>query len=377
MFCSRHFMLILIAALSLVLCACAPPDPVRIGFLGGLSGWSPELGIDGLHGARLAVELRNQAGGVKGRQIELVEADDQQDTETARQSIARLIEHRVAAVVGPMTSAMAIATVPLANQAKLLLISPTATSNDLSGQDDYFFRVVPATRQYVKTSADFYYNTWGLRKLRLVYDLRNRSYTESWLRDFSAVFAAAGGTLLEPISFTSSDEVVFSSLARQALNDHPDGIIIIANSVDTAMLCESIRKLNTSIAIGAAEWASTGRLIELGGQSVEGIAVEHFFNQQSTQPAYLAFRQDYFKRFGQEPGFGALYTFDATTVLLDAMQKMTPDQSLKQALLAQGSFAGSQSPIRFDATGDSDGGSLIFIVKDGAYTPTGKTLQNR
>ena len=261
MFCSRHIMLILIAALSLVLCACAPPDPVRIGFLGGLSGWSPELGIDGLHGARLAVELRNQAGGVKGRQIELVEADDQQDTETARQSIARLIEHRVAAVVGPMTSAMAIATVPLANQAQLLLISPTATSNDLSGQDDYFFRVVPATRQYVKTSADFYYRSWGLRKLRLVYDLRNRSYTESWLRDFSAVFAAAGGTLLEPISFTSSDEVVFSGLARRALSDSPDGIVIVANSVDTAMLCESIRKLNTAIAVGAAEWASTGRLI--------------------------------------------------------------------------------------------------------------------
>ena len=56
------------------------------------------------------------------------------------------------------------------------------------------------------------------------------------------------------------------------------------------------------------------------------------------------------------------------------MEKMTPDQSLKQALLAQGSFAGSQNPIRFDATGDADGGSLIFIVKDGAFTPAGKTL---
>ena len=120
-----------------------------------LSGWSPELGIDGLHGARLAVELRNKAGGIKGRQIQLIEADDQQDTETARLSITRLIEHKVTAIVGPMTSAMALATAPLANQAQLLMISPTATSNDLSGKDDYFFRVVPAKRQYVKTSADF------------------------------------------------------------------------------------------------------------------------------------------------------------------------------------------------------------------------------
>ena len=369
MFRLRHTILILIAALSLALSSCAPPEPVRIGFLGGLSGWSPELGIDGLHGARLAVELRNKAGGIKGRQIELIEADDQQDTETARQSIARLIEHKVAAVVGPMTSAMAMATVPLSNQAQLLMVSPTATSNDLSGQDDYFFRVVPATRQYVKTSADFYYSVWGLRKLRLVYDLRNRSYTESWLRDFSSVFAKAGGELLEPINFTSSDEVVFSSLARQALSENPDGIIIIANSVDTAMLCESIRKLNSSIAIGAAEWASTGRLIELGGKSVEGIAVEHFFDQQSTQPNYIAFRDAYAKRFGQAPGFGGLYTFDATNVILDAMEKKTPDQSLKQTLLAQKTFAGTQRPVTFDAMGDSEGGSFIFIVKDGAFDP--------
>ena len=369
MFRLRHTILILIAALSLALLSCAPPEPIRIGFLGGLSGWSPELGIDGLHGARLAVELRNKAGGIKGRQIELIEADDQQDTETARQSIARLIEHKVVAVVGPMTSSMALATVPLSNQAQLLMISPTATSNDLSGKDDYFFRVVPATRQYVKTSADFYYRTWGLRKLRLVYDLRNRSYTESWLKDFSNVFSKAGGKLLEPINFTSSDEVIFSNLARQALSENPDGIIIIANSVDTAMLCESIRKINLSIAIGAAEWASTGRLIELGGKSVEGIAVEHFFDQQSTRPSYIAFRDAYVKRFGQAPGFGGLYTFDATNVILDAMEKKAPDQSLKQTLLAQKAFAGTQRPVTFDAMGDSEGGSFIFIVKDGAFDP--------
>lgn len=369
----RQTILILITAIAFSLSSCAPTEPIRIGFLAGLSGWSPELGIDGLHGARLAVELRNRAGGIKGRQIELVEADDQQDAETARLSITRLIEHKVAAVVGPMTSAMAIATVPLSDQAQLLTISPTATSNDLSGKDDYFFRVVPATRQYVKISADFYYSVWGLRKLRLVYDLRNRSYTESWLKDFSDVFAKAGGTLLEPIDFTSSDEVVFSSLARKALSENPEGIIIIANSVDTAMLCESIRKLNSSIAIGAAEWASTGRLIELGGKSVEGVAVEHFFDQQSTQPSYIAFQKAYTKRFGQAPGFGALYTFDATNVILDALEKEAPDQSLKQTLLAQKTFAGTQRPVTFDATGDSEGGSFILIVKDGVFAPPART----
>jgi len=199
--------------------------------------------------------------------------------------------------------------------------------------------------------------------------LRNRSYAESWLKDFSDVFAKADGKLLEPINFTSSDEVVFSSLALRALSESPEGIIIIANSVDTAMLCESIRKLNSSIAIGAVEWASTGQLIELDGKSVEGIAVEHFFDQQSTQPHYLAFRDAYDKRFGQAPGFGSLYTFDAANVILDALETEAPGQLLKQTLLAKKIFTVTQRLVVFDSNGDSEGGSFILIVKDGVFDP--------
>ena len=369
MFRLRHSILLLIAAVALALSSCAPPEPVRIGFIGGLSGWSPDFGIDGLHGTRLAVELRNKAGGINGRSIELISADDQQNPDVARQEIARLINHKVATIVGPMTSAMGIATVPLINQAQLLMISPSVTTNELSGQDDYFFRVSPATRDFVKTSANFYVQTWGLRKLRLIYDLRNRAYTENWSRDFSEAFAATGGQLLQPLSFTSSDAVDFSGLAREALAESPDGIILVTNSVDSAMLCASIRKLNATVAIGTSEWASTGRLIELGGKSVEGIAVEHFVDLQSTQPAYVAFRDAYIQRFGQHPGFGGVYAFDATNIILDALEKKKPDQSLKQVLLALKEFSGVQNPISFDANGDTQGKTYIFVVKNGAFVP--------
>jgi branched-chain amino acid transport system substrate-binding protein len=368
MFIKRHSLLMVLAPL-LVLSACSPSEPIHIGYLGGLSGRGSDLGTGGLNGTRLALELRNSAGGVKGRPLELIEADDQQDPEIARKALDRLIAHQVVAVVGPMTSAMAMATVPQINHEKLVMISPTVTSGELSGLDDYFFRVIPATRHFVKTNADYYFHTLGLRQLRLVYDMRNKSYSESWLDEFSKTFLAMGGRLLPSISFSSSDETHFPQLATRALAGNPQAIIIISNSVDAAMLCQSLRRSNPKIAIGTSEWAATERLPLLGGKATEGITVAQFFDRQSTRPDYLAFKQAYQKRFSREPGFAELLAFDAANVIFAALEAQGPKQSLKQAILAKKTFPGSFTPIRFDPFGDTDGKTFMATIRNGYFVP--------
>lgn len=361
----------LIAIMGLCLIAsCSPPEPLRIGFLGGLSGRVSDLGSSGINGVRLAIDLRNKAGGIKGQQIELIEADDQQDPEAAIKAFGSLIDRHVEAIIGPMTSAMATSTIPLANRAQVVMISPTVTSTDFSAQDDYFFRVIPATSAFVKTSADHYFRTLGLRRIRLVYDLRNRSYSESWLKEFTQSFSAKGGKLLPPLGFTSSDELSFSELLPRILSGNPEGVILIANSVDSAMLCRDIRKQNPSIVIGTSEWAATERLIELGGKAVEGISVAQLYNRHNTQSAFVAFREAYLKRFKQEPGFAGLLAFDAANVVFTALEGKTTDQSLKQALLAHREFSGAQRKIAFDAHGDTLGETFIGQIKDGAFRPS-------
>lgn len=339
-----------VAVLLTLLAACAPPEPVRVGFLGGLSGRVSDLGI-------------------KGRPIKLIEADDQQDPESARQAVARLIAHKVVAVVGPMTSAMASATLPLINQAQLPMVSPTVTTTDLSGLDDYFFRVIPHTSEFVATNADYYVHELGLRRIRLVHDVRNRAYSGSWLNDFRRAFAAAGGKLLEPLAFMSDDELSFARLAVQALRDDPDGVVIIGNSVDAAMLCRSIRRINRSVALSTSEWAAAERLIKLGGDAVEGITVAQLFDRLDTRPAYVTFRSAFVQRFGQEPGYAGVLAYDAANTVFDALESRTAGQTLKQALLAGKAFAGTQKTIVFDANGDTRGGTFISTIRHGAFAP--------
>lgn len=357
---------ILMATL-LGLLGCAPPDPVRLGFVGGLSGRVADLGLNGRDGALLAVELRNKAGGVKGRRVELLTEDDQQDPDVARQAVTRLIERKVQAIVGPMTSAMAMATVALVDQAQIPMVSPTVTTNDLTGLDDYFFRVLSPTRNFAAKSANFHFQRAGVRRVAAVYDLSNKAYTESWLADYRTAFTAAGGRLVASISFTSSGETHFAELARQLLKTNADGIVIIANSVDAAMLCQQLRKLNASIPIAAAEWSATELLIELGGRAVEGIVIAQFLDRQSTQPTYVEFRRNYLARFRKEPGFAGLTAFDATNVILEGLEHRLPGQSLKQTLTTRKTFGGAQSPVVLDAFGDTSRETHLATIKDGSF----------
>lgn len=368
---SLKYTLMAMAACAFLLGACARSEPLLVGFLGGVSGRVADLGIAGRDGALLAVEQRNAGGGIAGRQITLIVEDDQQDAEVARQAMERLIAQQVVAVVGPMTSSIAVAIVPQANAAGLVLVSPTVTTNALSGIDDHFFRVVAPTSSHVARSAHHQYHERGLRRVALAYDLRNKAYTESWAGDFRQAFTAAGGTIVGEEGFVSSESLYFTELAARLLDRQPDGVIVIANSVDSALLIQKIRQHDAGVAIATSEWAATERLTELGGRAVEGVVVAQYVDRDSQAPAYLAFRDAYLKRFGREPGFAGLTAFDATNVVLDAAAARRGGQSMKQALLAQRQFAGAQSPIRFDAAGDTHRDTFLSMIRDGSFRPIG------
>ena len=345
--------------------ACTPPEPLRIGFLGGLSGRVADLGIGGRNGAILAVEMRNQQGGIKGRRVELIAEDDQQDTEVARQAVARLLARQVPVIIGPMTSAMAMVVVPEINAAGIPLIAPTVTTNALTGIDDQFFRVVAPTATHVLKSAEYHFVEQGLRRVALVCDLRNKAYSESWAGDFRKAFAAMGGSIVAELGFDSSDSL--AALATKVLASKPDGVMIIANSVDTGLLVQQIRMRNASVHLGTAEWAATERLLELGGKAVEGLVVAQYVDRESRATAYLSFRHAYRERFAQEPGFAGLTAFDATNVALDALAGQSSGQTLKEAILAHGEYAGAQSPIRFDAHGDTRRDTFLSVIRDGEF----------
>ncbi len=354
--------------LGVALMGCQPQEPIRIGFVGGTSGRGADLGIAGRDGVQLAVERTNAAGGVSGRKVELVTRDDEQDPEVAKRVVRELVNQGVAAIVGPMTSAMGVAVVPVANEAETVLVSPTATTEALSGIDDHFFRVTSTTRVYASRNARYQVDSKHMRHIAAIYDLGNRAFTESWLKNFEGAFVQGGGELVQTVTFTSGETTSYLSLGEELLRPHPDGVLIVANSMDSALICQQIRKLDADIPITLADWGATERLLELGGKAVEGVTVVQTFDRDSTAPRYQEFRKAYIDRFQREPGFAGVYAFDAAEVILNTLEKRERGQNLREAILAIRQYEGLQSPFRFDDFGDVIRPHVsMSIVRDGRF----------
>lgn len=350
-----------------LMAACSDHDPVKVGFLAGISGRVADLGIGGRNGVLLAVEMRNASGGIAGRPVKLIVEDDKQNATRAKEGWQRLIDKNVVAVIGPMTSSMAVALAPLANQSRTLLLSPTATSTLLSGKKDYFMRVVSSTATYAKRSANYHYHHLGARRAAVIYDKKNLAYTQSWLADYRKEFERLGGQINPVIPFESNDYVNFAGLVDGVVAGAVDSLLVLANSVDAASIVQKLRQKSDSILFITSEWAATERLIELGGKAVEGGVMAQVIDRNSTEPGYRAFKKAYFQRFGREPGFAGLTGFDAANVIFDALEISQSGQNLRDVILQKSRFMGAQSELIFDEYGDTERQNFLTTIKDGKY----------
>jgi branched-chain amino acid transport system substrate-binding protein len=353
--------------LCLLVAACAPPPPIKLGFLGGLSGKFSDLGIATRNGALLSIEIANAAGGIDGRKLSLVEMDDKQDSQAALLAMAELERQGVVAVIGPSTSSMAVAVTPFANEKQLLLVAPTATTNALYGKDDYFLRAVGDAAHYGTAAAQHHF-AMGLRRAALVQDLANADYTENWGTPYAKTFTALGGTITTVVHFTSTQKPDYQLLARQLIASRTELVVTVASSSDSALIAQRVRGLAPTMRLAGASWASTERLIELGGAAVEGMLFEQYFDRFDPKPKFQSFLKAYQDRFHAAPGFGAVLAYDATQLVLAGLrQTHGTKESLKAAVLAAGKVEGAQDPVTLDAYGDAMRPVYFGVVKNGAF----------
>ena len=338
--------------IALAFWGCQKEEPIRIGLLFGISGRVADTGISGRDAAQLAVEQFNQNGGLFGRNVELILKDDQNRPEIAQQAVGEFIKEKVAAIVGPITSNIASAITPITNAEKMLLLSPTVAGDSFSGKDDYFLRLAPVTRVYAVKTAGFLIKSSRMRRVVSVCGSNNPVFTESWLKNFKMTFERSGGEVIASFDFNTQNDQTFLDIAKEALLSQPDGILIIANSMDSGLLCQQIRKLDSQVKIVLSDWGATERLLELGGNAVEGAIVVQGFNRQSQDPRYQAFRKIFLERYYQEPSHTAVNTFNAIKVILTAIRSKGNGQTLRDTILSTEKFEGLQGDFRFDPFGD-------------------------
>jgi len=267
-------------------------------------------------------------------------------------AVEGLLEARVTAVVGHMTSAMSQRTVPRFDEARVVLLSPTTSTDELRGKRDFFFRVYPSSADPYGHLAQHVIERWGTSRVAIALDVSNRAHSESAARAFRGELLARGGTVAAEISFESDPTLFFSPIAARILESSPEALFVLANGRDTAMLCQQLRKAGARLPVVVSEWSVSPALTQLGGAAVDGLFFLHSIDPTDTSERFTRFSRTYRARFGAEPDFAAIHAYDATRILLEAASHVRRPEDLPQALLRPEGFEGLQTTIRFDEYGD-------------------------
>jgi branched-chain amino acid transport system substrate-binding protein len=359
---------VLLATILILMTGCGRNQPLRLGFVGGFTGGASDMSVDARNGAQLAVREINADGGVRKRSLKLVVEDDRHNPFAAVEADIKLVENECVAIIGHLTSAMSLAAVPYINKQEIVMLSPTVSTNSLSGLDDFFFRITSANKTEVKHLAEYLLADTDIRSMGVLYDMQNISYTMDWLNRFEQYFAASPQTRVYSKALIRSSEITPASKLEDLLRQDPDGLLFITSAIDNALLCQHLHKLDQEMPVFACGWAMTEELIKTGGPAVEGLIISHQFNPQSSREAYVAFSKAYKEFYETEPTFAAAYGYEAVRVLATALEADPDPEQLKKTLLEIRRFPGLQNSIIFDEYGDVHRNRVLLQIRDGEYT---------
>ncbi len=343
---------------------------VKIGFLGGLTGKAAEVGLMVRNAVTLYVEDVNRRGGIEGRTLELLAIDDKNDPQEALLAASEFKEKGISAVVGPVTNSVAAGLVPRLDEAGILFISPTVRLDRVSSKNDCFLRLRPSfsrSARFLGAAAA----SFGLKRLAPVIDYGNLLYGRDWVDHFSEAFTSDGGFMDTPVTFISSYQISFSSMADMILSRDPDGILLVTGPTDTALLCQHLRKRSYRGSIFASDWSVGASLAVPGGSSVEGI----YFAESSVfggkgDGASARFASDYFSRFGNSPSLSAYHGHDAAVVAVEGIRKAglrASGREVKRSILATRHFAGLRGTFSVQDTVDGEETLHLYMVSEGGF----------
>lgn len=342
--------------------------PIILGFSAQLTGRQAELGIQERNGAQLAIEKVNESGGIDGRMITLKIHDDLGIPQEAQDGDKQLIDAGSVAIIGHATTSQTLAGLEVTNPAKVVMMGPTVSTPELSGIDDYFFRVHPSFEKSCKELAKYIYEDRGITNIAMIYDKKNLSYSKAYCDIFSDEYKSLGGDITNIIEFSSDDKPEFSMILSNIYESNPQGLFIVASDIDTALLSQRVRLMNWKVSLFASPWAQTEALINNGGKSVEGLELEQSYDLDNKSEAFIDFKSRYNDRFGNDPSFGAAYSYESTLILVEALKNTHGSKDgLKEALLQIKDFQGLVGAISFDEFGDAVRDSYLSTIKNSEF----------
>ncbi|MBT9506785.1 branched-chain amino acid ABC transporter substrate-binding protein [Rhodoferax sp.] len=348
----------------------APAAPaasvIKIGHVGPVSGASAHLGKDNEYGARLAIEELNATGvmiGGKKVTLELVTEDDAGDPKQGTAVAQKLVDAKVAGVIGHLNSGTTIPASKLYSDAGIPQISPSATNPKYTRQGfKTAFRVV-ADDVHLGSNLGKYAVTTLKGKSIAVIDDRT-AYGQGVAEEFTKAVEGAGGKVIAK-EFTNDKATDFSSILTSIKGKKPD--VVFFGGMDTVAgpMLKQMKSLGLNAKFMGGDGICTSELPKLAGDALadDQVYCAEAGGVEGQQKAGMdAFKAKFKTKFGDDVKLYAPYVYDAVNVMVAAMVKAdSADPAKYLPVLAQtANHPGVTGPIGFDEKGDIKGGALTL-----------------
>jgi len=275
-------------------------DPIKIGVSGPYTGGSAPMGVSMRDGVKLAVAEINAAGGVLGRQIQLVERDDEAKNERGVQIAQELInKEKVVATIGFINTGVALASQRFYQEAKIPVINNVATGTVITKQfekekDNYIFRTSAADKIQAKMIADEAVDKQKFTKVAILADSTN--YGQLGREDLEKVLADKKVTPVAIEKYNIKDVDMTAQLLKSKQGG-AQAVLTYGIGPELAQIANGMEKLNWQVPIIGSWPLSMGNFIDNSGKNGNGARMPQTFIQDGNTPKRKAFIEAYQKAY--------------------------------------------------------------------------------
>jgi branched-chain amino acid transport system substrate-binding protein len=341
-------------------------ETIKIGMNVPLTGFAAADGESALNGAKLAVKQVNDAGGIKGKKLELVVYDDQASPKEAVPIAIKLItKDKVLAGVSGSYSGATRASASVYQSHKIPYISAYAIHPGITKAGDYVFRAsflgIVEGRAGAKLIGDI------LKKKNVVIITLKNDFGKSLSEGFRSVAKKYGINVINEYEYSIKDRQ-FGPIVAKVKADKPDAIYASGYYFTAGPLVSQLRAAGINVPIIGQEGYDSEKFIEIAGKDAEGVIITTSLDRDSKNPETKKFISDYIKMTNKKPDMVAASGHTAIKVLANAMlnaKSLTP-KDIRDAI-AKSKVTASTGTISFNDLGEVTKNVQVQIVKDGEW----------
>lgn len=319
-------------------------------------------------GIDLAVQEINSGGGINGRELRLLKADDGSNVEKGMAIAQSFVENKeIQAVIGHNNSFVSIPASAIYNNAGLVMLSPTSTAPDLTKNEyEYIFRNIPSDEEIAQQLA-IHIAELGYRRMVIYYS--DDSYGNGLSNSFEDHARAQGIMIVDRFNdYTSLEDLRYLNKRWQALGI--DGIFIAKNLPEGGQFIFDANQVGINVPFIAGNALDKPSLSKLGGKAAEGTIIGSVFNPHIDRPEVKSFTADFLEAYNEMPSAYAALGYDAVKMLAEAIENsdLNNPSTIAKELMNLGRWPGAIGIHEFNENGD-DIGNLVVLkkLKDGKF----------